>query len=152
MAPANGEIALVGQSGDENSSAIAQNGTNEFAVVNQEEGGNNVASISQAGTGNGSNGPQANPVRAGANLWRNENVPMDSVLAGAAGGNTDYGPVGAYVDQQGNSNTGVVSQQGLDNFADVSQGNQDGSANNTGVITQGAGIFFTDAVSLPGWP
>jgi len=141
------EIALVGQSNNFNSSTISQAGSSEFAVVNQEEGTGNSASIVQHGTGDGANGPQSGAVRAGPDLWRNENVPSDSVLAGAITGSTDYGPVGAIVDQQGFNNSGAINQRGLDNFADVSQGNQDGSANNIASISQSSSVMFSDAVT-----
>ncbi|HXQ15844.1 MAG TPA: hypothetical protein VN814_14600 [Caulobacteraceae bacterium] len=144
------EHALVGQSDNYNSAGIQQGGTQELAVVNQEEGTGNSASIVQSGTGDNVYAPSlltATPPPPGPNnLQWYENVPTDSVLPGTPAGDTVYGPVGAVVDQNGSNNIGNINQAGFQNFADVAQGGQDGSANNVGSISQGASLYQSDGV------
>jgi len=142
------EHALVGQSNNYNSAGIQQGGVQELAVVNQEEGTGNSASIVQSGTGNNLYAPLLfpNAVEGPNNLVWSENVPSDSVLPGTSTNYTIYGPVGAVVDQNGSNNVGNINQAGYQNFADVSQGNQDGSANNNGSISQAAGLYQSDAL------
>ncbi|HEY5006791.1 MAG TPA: hypothetical protein VII42_02235, partial [Caulobacteraceae bacterium] len=140
------EHAVVGQSNNGNSAAVQQGGQNEFALVNQEEGTGNSASIAQSGTGNGVDGPNAGHVFGVGDQYRNENLPNDSVLV-AANGPTTYGPVGAYVDQIGSNQVGQINQQGFQNFADVSQGDPSAiGSGNMGYISQGAGVSESDAV------
>jgi hypothetical protein len=146
LAGSSAETALVGQSNNFNSAAIVQQGARELAVVNQQTGSGNIASITQNGTGDGETAGHADHVYGTGNLYRNENVPSDSVLPGAAEGKTSYGPSGAYVDQAGFSNQGTVNQQGMDNFADVAQGAPDDSTGNIGTVTQGAGLDHTDGL------
>ncbi len=143
------EHAIVGQSNNFNTSTIVQAGVGELGLVNQEEGTGNVATIAQAGTGDGTfagfvDGTQS--AGPGPNLHWHENLPSDSVIPGVSTGHTLYGPTGAVVDQNGNNNNGAINQAGYQNFADVSQGNQDGSFNNSASVTQGAGQYYSAAV------
>ena len=146
-----GETAEVSQSNNFNSATVVQQGTNEFGLVNQEAGTGNVASITQTGTGSGpvtpidqnASLPTPGP---GSNLFRGENVPNDSGLPGAANSITTYGPTGAYVDQGGANNQGTVSQAGVNNFADVAQGQPGDATGNIGTVTQGMGLTNTDGV------
>ena len=143
------EHALVGQSDNYNSAGIQQGGVQELAVVNQEQGTGNSASIVQSGTGDNVFAPTATYTHGPNNLRWYENVPADSVLPGT---NPDpnvytlYGPVGAVVDQNGSNNVGNINQAGYQNFANVAQGDLDGSANNNGSISQGSGLYQSDAV------
>lgn len=155
LAGSSGEYALVGQSNINNTSAISQGGTKEFALVNQEYGSGNAASIVQSGTGYGNSGPGAGNytptpssprIHGPGNLWWSENLPGDSVLTPGAGGNTRYGQTGADVDQVGSNNVGSISQAGNQNFADVSQENDTGTGGNHGAIVQGVGVYHSDAV------
>jgi hypothetical protein len=140
------EHAVVGQSNIGNGAGVQQGGQNEFALVNQEEGTGNSANIVQSGVGNGVNGPNAGHVFGVGYQYRNENLPPDSVLV-PAGGNTDYGPVGAYIDQVGSNQVGGINQQGFQNFADVSQGDPSAiGSGNIGYISQDAGVSESDAV------
>ena len=144
------EHAIVGQSNVDNTSSITQSGARQLALVNQEEGGGNSATIIQAGTGNGVYSGYllgAAPSGPGNLLWH-ENLPGDSVIPGASSGVTEFGPVGAFIDQTTANNTGTINQNGFDNFADVAQGNQNGpgNSNDVGVIAQGAGLQFSEAV------
>jgi hypothetical protein len=139
------EHALVGQSGNLDTSVINQGGNAELAMVNQELGSSNSATIAQAGTGNGEYTPN-NGAPGGGNLRWYENVPTDSVLPGAGSGQTLYGPVGAFVDQLGSNESGSISQAGFQNFADVAQGNNAGGAFNSGSVTQGGGMVQSDGV------
>jgi hypothetical protein len=144
-----GEYALVGQSNNFNSSTIVQAGQSEFALVNQEEGTGNNASISQSGTGAGNVTPvgsdRSNIVPGPGDLVLSENVPGDSVLPGAPN-LTRYGVTGAAVDQVGSNNIGAVSQQGTQNFADVSQENDTAPGGNIGTVIQGSGVSYSDGV------
>lgn len=140
------EHALVGQSNDGNIAAIVQAGNSELAVVNQQSGSNNNASIAQSGTGNGvyTAYPYQGSPKYGPNLVWDENVPGDSVLPGASTGLTQYGPVGAIVDQVGSNNVGGINQQGYQNFANVSQENDVfGTGGNTAYVSQGAGQYYS---------
>lgn len=141
------EHALVGQSGNGDQSTIGQDGASQLAMVNQELGSDNVANISQVGTGNGVYTPHPYGRISGAGeLVHNENVPNNSVLPGASGGVTTYGPVGAFVDQLGSNESGTISQAGYQNFADVAQGNDAGGNSNSGAVTQGGGVSQSDGV------
>ncbi len=143
-----GETALVGQSHSANSSSISQGGHSEFALVNQQDGTGNSASIVQSGTGAGAITPLPTDTNGAGpgNLEWSENVPGNSVLPGAAGGLTTYGTTGAYVDQVGSNNVGYVTQAGNQNFADVSQENDSSPGGNTGSVSQGAGLHQSDGV------
>ncbi len=142
-----GEHALVGQANNFNTSVIVQAGVNELGVVNQQAGVSNVASISQAGTGTGvSGGSNVLTHGPGANQIWSEELLTGSVLPGASTGTIVYGPTGAVIDQNGSNHSGTINQAGYQNFADVTQGNQDGSTNDTGMITQGAGTYYAEGL------
>jgi len=156
---ASNEHAFVGQLGSGDASGIIQSGASELAVVNQEPGGpgqvgtgtGNTAAIVQSGTGDGVfSSVQFDAVNFNPNpaLFWYENVPGDSLLPGTSAGNTQWGPVGAIVDQLGQNNIGAINQAGYENFADVSQENDfSGNVGNTDGITQGIGNFYSDAVT-----
>lgn len=148
------EYALVGQSNVNNTSTISQGGHNEFALVNQQTGTGNSASIVQSGNGAGKLGTGAGNyaptaylprIHGPGNLWWSENVPDTSVLPGGPG-HTRYGQSGADIDQVGSNNVGNVSQAGNQNFADVSQENDAGTGGNRGTVNQGLGVYNSDAV------
>jgi hypothetical protein len=145
-----GEHALVGQSNNGNSSNIGQSGQSEFAVVNQQDGSGNNATVAQSGTGDGETGGAliATAAHGPGNLRWHENVPNTSVLPNAGSGVTLFGPIGAAVDQIGSNNTGLLNQAGYQNFADIAQGDSDGSnsTNNTASIAQAGGVYYSDAV------
>lgn len=137
-----GEHAIVFQRSWGNQATIAQGGSNELGLINQENtaggtGYNNVGSIVQTGSGDGidmqTGGAVGNLVWR-ENLVRNDGTnPSDGLVA--------YGHDGAVINQIGNTNNGAIMQSGVSNFGDVSQEGD----NNIGSVIQ-SGIDHSDAV------